>query len=287
VILRGFPEYHETINRTFVALAATPLGDGPFAADLDATGGHQLQVTRVRATPHRVRRTEKLIDAAAGGYALASIQVSGRSAIEQDGRRAVLTPGSLAFCDSTRPFALSFDSSFAQVVVQVPRVGTPALRRATAVRLDGSGPAAAVVAFFTALAGIDPAPVAAPAVALMEAALALAAGDPPDSAELDRARVKEHLRLSYRDPSLNADAVAGACHLSRRALFRLFENESDSLADEIRKIRIGRARELLRAHPAMSVAEIAPACGFTSETQLHRAFRAVTGRTPGAWRSGT
>jgi len=67
VTLRGFPECHETINRTFVALAATPLGDGPFAAHVDATGGHELWVTRVRATPHRVRRTEKLIGAAAGG----------------------------------------------------------------------------------------------------------------------------------------------------------------------------------------------------------------------------
>lgn len=284
----AFPEYRETINRTFVPLVATPLGSGGFRARVDAVGGHNLQVTTVRATAQQVRRTTALIDDAIDGYALVSIQVVGRSRVEQDGRTAELTPGTLVFCDSTRPFDLTFDSRFEQVVVQVPRgaVSERALSRATAVPLDSSGPASVIAAFFRALAGQDPATFMSHALGLIGSALAIAAGAEPHAAALDRERVLHHLRRAFRDPHLDADSVAQACHISRRGLFRLFADMPLSLADELRGIRVAEAQELLRALPGRSVADIAPLCGFAGETQLRRAFRKVTGTTPGEYRSG-
>ncbi|WP_281260793.1 helix-turn-helix domain-containing protein [Paractinoplanes atraurantiacus] len=79
--------------------------------------------------------------------------------------------------------------------------------------------------------------------------------------------------------------MARACHLSRRALFRLFAGEPPSLADELRHLRVAEAARLLRRHPNRSVADIAPACGFGGETQLRRAFRAVMGTTPWSYRT--
>jgi AraC-like DNA-binding protein len=283
----AFPEYREVINRTFVPLAATPLGSGGFRARLDAVGGRDLQVTTVRATAQQVRRTTALIDDATDGYAMVSIQVVGRSRVEQDGRTAELTPGTLVFCDSTRPFTLTFDSYFEQVVVQVPRraVFERALRRATAVLMDGSGPASVIAAFFRALAVQDPAAFMTHALGLIGSALTIATGAEPDAAALDRERVLHHLRQAFRDPQLDAESVAHACHVSRRGLFRLFADAPLSLADELRGIRVAEAERLLRAYPGRSVADIAPLCGFAGETQLRRAFREVTGTTPGANRS--
>jgi AraC-like DNA-binding protein len=283
----AFPEYREAINRTFVPLVATPLGSGGFRARLDAVGGRDLQVSTVRATAQQVRRTTSLIDDATDGYALVSIQVVGRSRVEQDGRAAELTPGTLVFCDSTRPFELTFDSYFEQVVVQVPRpaVSERALRRATAVPLDGSGPASVIAAFFRALAVQDPAAFITHGLGLIGSALTIAAGAVPHAVALDRERVLHHLRHAFRDPQLDAERVAQACHISRRALFRLFADTPLSLADELRRIRVAEAEGLLRAHPGRSVADIAPLCGFSSETQLRRAFRKLTGTTPGEYRS--
>ncbi|WP_205650417.1 helix-turn-helix domain-containing protein [Actinoplanes solisilvae] len=40
-----------------------------------------------------------------------------------------------------------------------------------------------------------------------------------------------------------------------------------------------------RPFPSRSVADLSPACGYSSETQLRRAFRTETGMTPGTYRS--
>ncbi|XVV08924.1 AraC family transcriptional regulator [Actinoplanes sp. CA-131856] len=280
-----FGSYRAAINRTFVPLTAAPLGAAPFHARLRPSGDGDLRITTVAASPHRVRRT----DDSAEPYALATIQVTGHSEVQQDGRTARLAPGDLVFCDSTRPFGFTFTDPFEQVVVQVPRqlVADRSLRRATAVPLDGTGPAGAVAAFFRALPPDVPTGFVPHAIALLGEALTLAAGGPgpqPDG-DLARERVLDHLRRSFRDQHLNADAVAHACHLSRRALFRLFTGEPLSWADELRHLRVAEARRLLRLHPHRPVADIAPACGFAGETQLRRAFREVTGTTPGAFRA--
>jgi AraC-like DNA-binding protein len=172
--------------------------------------------------------------------------------------------------------------------VQVPRARADerVLQRGTAVRVGGEGPAAAIVAFFRALAGHDPSPLGSQALSLFDAALDLAAGAGRPTAAVDRERVLDHLRHAFRDPYLDAESVAHACHLSRRQLFRLFAGEPLSLAGELRRIRVGEARRLIGARPASPLAGLAAACGFASETQLRRAFRSVTGMTPREYRSG-
>lgn len=286
---QAFSMYREAINQTFVPLSATPLGSSPFHADLDAKGGFDLQITEIRASAHRVRRTTDLIDKAEHGYAVAAIQLTGRGTVEQDGRIAVLNPGELAFCDTTRPLALTFADDFEQLVVQVPRtrIDERTLRRVTAVPVGGPGTASAIVAFFRALAGHDPTRLGSQALSLLDAALDLAAGDRRPTEAADRERVLAYLRQAFRDPHLDADGVAHACLLSRRQLFRLFEDGPLSLTGELRHIRVGEARRLIRARPDRAIAGIAPACGFASETQLRRAFRSVTGTTPGAYRQSS
>ena len=53
----GFSDYRELISRTFVPLTAPPRGDGPFWAELDRAGCADMQITTIRSTAQRVRRT--------------------------------------------------------------------------------------------------------------------------------------------------------------------------------------------------------------------------------------
>jgi transcriptional regulator GlxA family with amidase domain len=53
----------------------------------------------------------------------------------------------------------------------------------------------------------------------------------------------------------------------------------------LREVRVAEAQRLLRGRPDRSVADVAAACGFLGETQLRRAFRVVTGTTPGRYRT--
>ncbi|WP_273940673.1 helix-turn-helix domain-containing protein [Kutzneria chonburiensis] len=49
----------------------------------------------------------------------------------------------------------------------------------------------------------------------------------------------------------------------------------------LRRIRVERAQQVLRSNPRLPVAVVAQQCGFAGAAQLHRAFRRVTGGTPG------
>ena len=51
----------------------------------------------------------------------------------------------------------------------------------------------------------------------------------------------------------------------------------------ITSLRIARFEDLVRKDPHRSLIHHALTAGFGSYPQFHRAFRTVTGRTPGAW----
>jgi len=60
--------------------------------------------------------------------------------------------------------------------------------------------------------------------------------------------VLEFLRRNLADPSLDADAVAAACHVSRRTLYRIVGPEG--VAARLRRMRIEQARSMLLREPA-------------------------------------
>ena len=299
----AFELWRDLISDTFVPLTAAPTTERPFRGELRVVSHPSVQLTEVRAAGQHVRRTRALIAAAGEDYLLASIQLGGRGRVEQDGRTAQLTPGAMVFYDSTRPYTLHFDDAFEQLVVQLPR--RPLLAAAgiaddavhvTAIALAANGPGSVLAGFFSSLALLhdrDPdgaVELSTHAPALLSSALRLASGQQPvgpGATDLDRERVLHHLRAHAHDPALDADTVAAAVHLSRRALFRLFEGREDSFADTLRRIRVERAAEVLVSAPHRTVAAVGTACGFAGEAQFHRAFRAVTGVTPAEHRVGT
>ncbi|SNS54230.1 transcriptional regulator, AraC family [Geodermatophilus saharensis] len=289
----AFAFWQDLICDTFVQLSASPTTELPFRGRISHGVVGDVELTTVRAGGQHVRRTPRLIARTREEFVLTSIQLAGQGVIAQDGREARLTPGAMAFYDSTRPYTLHFDGAFEQLVVQVPRRVLPActLAGATAVTLGADSTARLVADFLRGLArqqATDPAGVAAlapHAVALLTSALALASGPPaPSPAALDRERVMAHLAAHHTDPRLSADAVAEACHLSRRTLFRLFEIEPEGLGDVLRRLRVTSAQRLLRAQPALPLTTVAARCGFAGDASFHRAFRTVTGTTPAAYR---
>jgi aldoxime dehydratase len=178
-------------------------------------------MSAVLAGGQHVRRTRSLIAQGNEEYLLASIQRSGTGRVEQDGRTALLSPGDIAFYDSTRPYTLHFDHPFHQLVVQVPKreLMLRDTRPLTARALRRGTPGGAVSAFFTSLfdatraGGEQPAVLLPHVIGLLCSAASFAGGAEPApaaAAALARERVLEFLRRHLADPSLDADAVA-AC----------------------------------------------------------------------------
>lgn len=86
------------------------------------------------------------------------------------------------------------------------------------------------------------------------------------------------------DAPLSLDDLAKAAGVSREHLSRLYQRYTGmGPMAAIRTLRLARAAGLL-SHTNLGIAEIARAVGFTSEFHFSRAFRALAGQSPTAFR---
>lgn len=96
-------------------------------------------------------------------------------------------------------------------------------------------------------------------------------------------RVRE-LMLANMTGTVSLSELADACGLSVSYFGRAFR-QTEGLPPHkwLMTERIGRAKDLLR-HSAMSLAEVASACGFADQSHMSRAFARKEGQTPARWR---
>ncbi|WP_312179309.1 helix-turn-helix domain-containing protein [Arthrobacter sp.] len=103
-----------------------------------------------------------------------------------------------------------------------------------------------------------------------------------DDADLRTARIltiRKFMRKNARNPALDVDAVVEYSHLSRRALYYLFEDEKLQVNGYIRALRALEALELLSAPNPRKTSHtaIAEASGFRSAAAMRRAVERATG----------
>ncbi|MEV7990618.1 AraC family transcriptional regulator [Streptomyces sp. NPDC086077] len=210
-----------------VRLAARTTGGAPLSGRVERSVVDNLSISIVSSKQQEVARTKRLIELDQAEFVLAYVQMKGATRLRQDGRHVAMSPGSMAFTDSARPYVLEFDEDFPQLAVQVPRSMLPSrvLADATAVELNGSGPGRLVANFLVGLEReqrLDADAVASMmphTLGLLDFALEWAGkgrishkGD----AALTRERIHHFVRRHVHDPSLDASTVATGCHISRR-----------------------------------------------------------------------
>lgn len=93
------------------------------------------------------------------------------------------------------------------------------------------------------------------------------------------ARLRENLDRPASLEDLAAEAGLSPFHFQR--MFRASHGLSPRAFLE--HLRVEEAKRLMRA--GVGLAEVASACGFAHQSHFTRAFRTVTGTTPGAWRA--
>ncbi|MBS1907069.1 MAG: helix-turn-helix transcriptional regulator [Actinobacteria bacterium] len=91
---------------------------------------------------------------------------------------------------------------------------------------------------------------------------------------VDRAR--DRILARHVDPEFDVTALAREMHLGSRQLQRHFAAEDSTAADELRRMRVRVARDLIEADgaQAMALGEIAQRSGFRDRAALRRAFAA-------------
>lgn len=92
-------------------------------------------------------------------------------------------------------------------------------------------------------------------------------------------KTRDYLIKNYQHP-ISLDEIAGAINLDKYSLCRHFAaHHSRSVMDELKEIRIARAKQLLR-YSTDPVEEIGKQCGFDSPSYFALRFKEVTGKSP-------
>ncbi len=250
-------------------------------------------------------------------YELA-LPLTGRSALVQARREAIVRPAEFVFLSTSRPYECLHiperetaprqgshpapPPTVKTVAIFVPQSAIPLppnkVSRLLAGRLSSEGMASLLAQFLLQVTEhperfrpADAGQLGSMALDLLSATLAqhldLTATLPAEVRQQTlRARIDAFITEHLADPDLNARTIAAAHHVSLRSLYRLWEGEGTSIADLIRLRRLERCRRDL-ANPLLAdrpIHAIAARSGFADKAKFARLFRATYGMSPQAYR---
>ncbi|MFD2612067.1 response regulator transcription factor [Paenibacillus gansuensis] len=90
----------------------------------------------------------------------------------------------------------------------------------------------------------------------------------------------------HMDEELSREQIAGKVHLNSAYLSRLFKKETGlSLSDYIMKLRMEKAKELLR-EPRIKISQAASSVGYSHFSHFAKMFKRIIGQTPQEYRKG-
>ena len=290
--------WRDVICDEFVRLDCSKLADD-FKGEL--RGGAnvgELQFAEVLADAQFVERSKRQIAKFAESDFLISFQLEERGLVRQNGREALLTPGSFALYDSTQPYSLTFEQRFHQLVVQMPKevlsrhLMNP--EQYTAVSISGkSGLGAVLTDFIFSLARELHHVRAAPdelsenlvdmiAMAFSSSVMLNQVGNHSIVRESLKRRIRQYIDNNLCNPDLSNQNIASAQNISVRYLHKLFDDEEETVHALILTKRLERTRHLLNdpAYAGHSIERIAYSTGFVSAAHFSRAFKKRYGVCP-------
>lgn len=281
--------------------AASPLE----AAEVNVRLPH-ARLARVRGSAHEVARTPAVIGRSPASSVAVYLTLHGDAWFTSASGTWQLHPGDALVCATDRPFARGFARGLDELVVTVP---WDAVRE----RADVPFPEGPVITSFgagadqyaRALARLTGRATRAdhrvpPADrTVLDLVAVLAAGRDAARATAHRAAAHSYIEEHLTDPGLSAGQIAAAIRISERQLSRVFAADGNSVPRHILERRLLLARAVLSAPPsatgprtappsaagprtappptasgqAMTVAETAARCGFTSAAYFSHAFR--------------
>ncbi len=312
--------WRDAVCETFVRLECEPDRRAPMRGRLESGTLGDLHVARVQSSPQRVERTRERASQAGEAFVLLSVQLRGRTVVQQGDSQAVLTPGCLAFYDTTRPYTLTLPNDFDQIVLHLPH---DTLHRKVPGGLDhmaqcisASNPfAQAIMALTPQLLHMVSAARPAMAQRTSDAAIELMAlamdslathpsahadgyvnagaealsPAPVQGASADALvwRTRELISQQLDNAALSPASLANQLHVSLRRLQEVFQVQGTTLTSSIWDMRLDFARGLLLAVPSQreSISTIAYRAGFSDLAHFSRRFKQCYGLSPSEFRA--
>ena len=294
-----FDYWCDIVCDEFVQLDCEQVKDKEFYGEIrGGVGVSSLRFSEVLSDPQLVKRSKSQIAKSAEADFLISFQLAKHGILRQDGREALLSPGSFALYDSTRPYSLEFQDRFHQLVIQMPNevlsqhLMNP--EKYTAISIDGQKGLGAVLSNFIfsvaqEMSSLHQAPEELSENLLNLIAMAFSSslmlgevGDNSVVQESLRRRVRNYIDNNLCDPELNNQAIALAQGISTRYLHKLFQREDQTIHSMIVSSRLERARSLLsdKSYSGHTIESIAYSVGFTTAAHFSSCFKRKYGVSP-------
>ncbi|MFC0582199.1 AraC family transcriptional regulator [Micrococcoides hystricis] len=271
-----------------VALQAHSAPGQEFAAAGANLALPEMDVARVRCTPHRVARTDADISQHPVDGAIAYLNLDRCGTFWHRGRKFELAPWQLLVVDGDQGFAREFSRGTDEFVFRLSRnlLQQSARQRnlATPQIFDGSDQSAtaALIEQLRTLASAALTDQRRDWDGLQEKAGQLLGGllGSAESDQLTQARglIQRH----HRNPRFRAEDLAAALGVSTRQLTRIFASGERTVAQELLAVRLETAHRALSEpqQAQLSVGAIAVQSGFASQAHFTRCYRAAYGVTP-------
>lgn len=300
---RQFEFWHDTICDEFVRLDCEAQEQNRFAAELrGGVGVGTLRFAEVISDPHQAQRTRQQISKTSEADFLISFQLANQGLVRQNGREAILTPGSFALYDSTQPYTLSFKDNFHQFIVQMPKdvLGQHLMNpeQYTAIAMQGSSGLGAILTnFILSLAQeakhlsqssneLSGNLVNMIAMALSSSVMLEQVGEHSVVQDSVIKRVHRYIEMNLSNSNLSNQSIADAQGISTRYLNKLFKEEAQSVHGLVLEKRLQRGLAYLQdpAYQGHSIESIAYNIGFTSAAHFSRCFKKRFGQNPSSVR---
>ena len=296
------PVWREHLWRHFGGLESDFYGDTEFDGQVACARAGEVILTRLEANRHRVVRTHNMARASDTEYLKIVAPVRGRAGVEQHGRAAWVGAGGWTIYDMCGSYAVDNPQRVEHLIVMLPKaqvVERGARLDELMARPIGAATGVARVALETMrntyreLPGMSEAAArgAGDLIAQLVRLSLLELGG-RDTALTRRQALKDriflHVEQNLRDPGLSIQTIAATLNCSKRLLHNAFAGYEQTLSAYIQTRRLEACiRELRRGGAAaLSLTDIALACGFTNISHFSRVFHAYTGSSPSAYRRG-
>ncbi len=248
---------------------------------------------------HAAHRPAEAISPSDPGFYIMTLQLSGELTIDQDDRKARLTPGLFALYDSTRPSTITASDDYRSTCIRFPKErlsphGTEPLADITATGFEYQ-PGLQATVWDTLISlnrnlsslGTHGTLAVRSAMDLVNWMLRTELGCETTPRRDMIERIKEYVDAHLGDPDLTPARVAAALYISPRHLHNVFAGTETSAARWIRARRIEMCRRDLSDPTMRSVpaAAIGARWGFRDASHFGRVFKQETGHTPADYRT--
>ncbi|MEY9954115.1 helix-turn-helix domain-containing protein [Leifsonia sp. EB34] len=297
-LLLDFDQTRHRFTETAVPLICTTTESQTFRTAVSGAVVGGIVFNAISGSRHTVEQPHQHGGSETGANAMIHIQLTGESALEQDGRAAVVRAGDITAYSAARPFLL--DHGGESLIVRIPHRALPVpastIDEVVAVRFERERPLVGIIHPLAVqlgrtahrLEGSAGRRLVESAVGMLGAVVVEALQDRESStrdSQLDA--VIEYIELNLSRPDLTVAEIASANFMSVRKLHALFGEHDSTVAAWVRARRLERCRSDLADSEfgALRIGEVAARWGFRDAAHFSRLFTDRYGMSPRAFRA--